>query len=251
MSKDLGREIVVMFNGICGLDWEKECRAMFCKIEIYADGIYVKTIGYNGIEYGQELEFKSFSQVTLEFKKEESKFLFFKKTSNYLHISVDYTPNGGEIINIPSIIVTAEDMNRIKNMYNYYKQKSLALTIQNNQIIENIDIMNGIEFEEFVGDLFSRMGYKVEFTKTTGDQGVDLLLYKNNKSIAVQTKCYSSTVGNSAVQQVVSGKHFYKCSEGMVVTNNHFTNSAIQLANSTGTILWDKEKLYEMIQLLY
>lgn len=252
MGDNLGREFVVMFQGICGDDWDKTCISRPCTVNIYADGIDIKDIkGIDGCEYGQEFEFKSFSQVTVECKKKETKFLFFRVKKNILSMSVDYTPVGGAIEYISSIIVNDYDAKRIMDRYNFCKQNATALTIENNEVIESIKSMNGIKFEKFLGELFNRMGYRIKFTKTTGDQGVDLLAYKNNECIAIQAKCYNSKVGNSAVQEVIAGRHFYNCSKSVVVTNNYFTNSAIELANSTGTILWDRDKLNEMIKLLY
>lgn len=135
------------------------------------------------------------------------------------------------------------------------KMKNFEKTIENEKsfkpTIDHTDIMSGQEFEEFLLYLFSNLGYNVETTKTTGDQGVDLLLYKNNQSIAVQAKCYSSSIGNSAIQQVVAGQQYYKADKTMVVTNNYFTSSAKELASTTGTMLWDRDKLKEMIELVF
>ena len=114
-----------------------------------------------------------------------------------------------------------------------------------------IDRFTGEQFEKFLKDLFSRLGYAVEITKATADQGVDLLLLKNVETTAVQAKCYSSSVGNSAVQEVVAGKSFYNADKTMVVTNNYFTSSAKELAASNNVILWDRDKLDEMIKLVY
>jgi HJR/Mrr/RecB family endonuclease len=117
--------------------------------------------------------------------------------------------------------------------------------------IEDVDRMTGLEFEHFLSDLFDKLSYRVEVTKTTGDQGIDLLASKNNEVIAIQAKCYSNTVGNEAVQQAIAGKNYYEASKCAVITNNYFTKSAKDLASKTRTILWDREKLKEMINLLY
>jgi hypothetical protein len=117
--------------------------------------------------------------------------------------------------------------------------------------IDSIDNMTGVEFEVFLMDLFSKIGYRVEQTKSTGDQGVDILAYKKDECIAVQAKCYASTVGNSAIQEVVAGIRFYNADKGYVVTNNYFTAAAKELANINGITLWDRDKLSDLINLLY
>lgn len=135
------------------------------------------------------------------------------------------------------------------------KMNSFENKIENNNefypTIEYVDLMDGQEFEIFLADLFQRLGYRIEITKKTGDQGVDLIIYKNNQSVAVQAKKYSTTVGNFAIQQVVAGQQYYDTDKTIVVTNNYFTKSCIELAQSTNTILWDRDKLDEMIRLTY
>lgn len=91
--------------------------------------------------------------------------------------------------------------------------------------------------------LFTKMGYSTELTKQTGDQGIDVLASKNSNRIGIQAKCYSNTVGNSAIQEVTAGKKFYSCDKVIVVTNNYFTSSAEQLAQANEVILWDRNML--------
>ncbi|MDG5789610.1 restriction endonuclease [Evansella sp. AB-P1] len=65
--------------------------------------------------------------------------------------------------------------------------------------------------------------------------------------IGIQVKCYSSKVGNKAIQEVIAGMKYYKLDKGIVVTNNYFTESAITLAQSSDIILWDRNILKEKI----
>ena len=113
--------------------------------------------------------------------------------------------------------------------------------------IDDVDLMSGQEFENFVAKLFSRMGYETEVTKATGDQGVDIIVSKNGNKIGIQAKCYSGSVGNSAIQEVVAGKNYYRLDKGIVVTNNFFTESAQQLAQANSVVLWDRNILKEKI----
>lgn len=117
--------------------------------------------------------------------------------------------------------------------------------------IEDIDLMNGLEFENFVSVIFKKMGYDTELTKQSGDQGIDVIATKGVTKIGIQAKCYSNTVGNSAIQEATAGKQFYNCSKIMVVTNNFFTSSAQQLALSNGVILWDRNMLKTKLSELY
>lgn len=117
-----------------------------------------------------------------------------------------------------------------------------------NLTIDDVDLMNGAEFETFIGDLFIKMGYSVNITSGSGDQGIDIIATKNGIRIGVQTKCYSNSVSNKAVQEVTAGVKHYNLQKAIVITNNYFTKSAIQLAISNDVVLWDRLILIEKIR---
>jgi restriction system protein len=115
--------------------------------------------------------------------------------------------------------------------------------------LAEIDEMNGYKFEEFMKHVYEQLGYSVYHTPLSGDQGADLILTsKKRTKIAVQVKRYSGKVSNSAVQEVVAAKGFYKCTEGIVVTNSYFTDSAKQLAEANFIDLVDRSELEKLIK---
>lgn len=140
----------------------------------------------------------------------------------------------------------------IMNEVNSQDIKNKLKTKQKRRIskytIDDVDLMTGAEFEEFVGLLFKKMGYSSQVTKQSGDQGLDVIATKNGIKIGVQAKCYSNTVGNSAVQEAVAGKSFYNCDKVIVITNNYFTPAAEELAQSNNVILWNRDMLKEKIK---
>ncbi|MBD7968428.1 restriction endonuclease [Paenibacillus sp. Sa2BVA9] len=111
--------------------------------------------------------------------------------------------------------------------------------------------MTGYEFEQFVSDLFKKMGYTTQLTKASGDQGIDVIAARQGRKIGIQAKCYSNLVTNKAIQEVSAGIVHYKLDKGIVVTNSHFTNSARELALSNRIILWDRNMLKEKIKEFY
>ena len=119
-------------------------------------------------------------------------------------------------------------------------------TIEHLTIID-IDLMSGIQFEEFLCQYFNKQGYDCSTTKATGDQGIDLIAKKGELTIAIQAKCYSGTVGNHAVMEAVAGMKYYNANRCMVITNSTFSKSAIELAKANGVILWDRQVLIEKI----
>ena len=111
-----------------------------------------------------------------------------------------------------------------------------------------IDRMKGDEFEDFIKEIYELLGYKVVKTKKSGDQGIDLIVKKLFKKTGIQLKRYSSSVGNSAVQEAVAGKKYYKLDRVCVLTNQTFTKSAVALAKANGVILIDRDGLKNLIK---
>lgn len=115
--------------------------------------------------------------------------------------------------------------------------------------LARIDAMDGHAFEHFTADLLRKLGYqKVQVTRGSGDQGVDVLAEKEGVKYAFQCKCYSSDLGNKPVQEVHAGKYIYQCHVGVVITNRYFTQGAKDAAKATGILLWDRDKLRSLIE---
>ncbi len=114
--------------------------------------------------------------------------------------------------------------------------------------VTNVDRMEGHEFEYFCAELLEKCGFEdVTVTRGSGDQGVDILAFKEDIKYAIQCKNYSAPLGNKSIQEVFAGKTFYHCHVGVVMTNSTFTKGAIELAESVGVILWDKHRLDKMM----
>lgn len=111
-----------------------------------------------------------------------------------------------------------------------------------------IEKMSGAEFEEYLIKILQSNQIRIERTKTSGDQGVDIIVYFNNNKTAIQCKRYSGSIGNNAVQEVFAGSKFYDAQKCMVVTNSIFTKSAIDLAKKCGVHLIDKFKLVDFLK---
>ncbi len=112
-----------------------------------------------------------------------------------------------------------------------------------------IDAMPGHEFEHFCADLLRKNGFrKVSVTPGSGDQGVDVIAVKGTSRYAIQCKRYASPLGNKPVQEVYTGKAFYGCRYGVVMTNSTFTPHAKDLAKKTGVLLWDRKVIAELMR---
>jgi restriction system protein len=140
-----------------------------------------------------------------------------------------------------------------------------------NLSLEEIDKMgttSGKWFEEYIAEVYRTMGHKAHTTtemrqlgtlpksimkqRGCGDQGVDVVVDSNertgNRRIIVQCKHYSQNVGNSAVQEIVGAMKMYKGDKAVVITNQYFTESAINLAKENDVTLIDRSNLPQLIK---
>ncbi|MEA2033802.1 MAG: restriction endonuclease [Euryarchaeota archaeon] len=126
------------------------------------------------------------------------------------------------------------------------------LTISTKKVLqvtlEELNKMNGYEFERFLRVLYEKNGYKVMQTKLSKDQGADLVIVKDGERIVVQAKRYSNKVSNKAIQEVVAAIKHYGADRGIVVTTNEFTQSAMELAESNDIELVDRNKLKKLME---
>lgn len=114
--------------------------------------------------------------------------------------------------------------------------------------IKSVDDMDGVHFEMFCRDILLKNGFtNVETTQSSGDHGIDILAEKDDISYAIQCKCYSSNIGNAAVQQAHTGKSIYQKDIAVVLTNQYFTEQAKSEAAVLGVKLWDRDKLTSLI----
>ena len=86
-------------------------------------------------------------------------------------------------------------------------------------------------------------GYGVEFTRATGDFGVDLIATRDGVRTAVQCKRQARAVNGSAIQQVVGGAPVHGCTKTMVVCNHRYTRAAELLAAVHDCLLVDRGRL--------
>jgi restriction system protein len=109
--------------------------------------------------------------------------------------------------------------------------------------INEIDVMDGVDFERRLTHLFSDLGYRVERTRARGDYGADLVLDRDGVRTVVQAKRWTKNVGVKAIQEAVAAKPMYRCDCAMVVTNRYFTDQAKRLAEANRVTLWNRDDL--------
>lgn len=112
-------------------------------------------------------------------------------------------------------------------------------------------LLDPYEFEKHCASILRNAGFIAKATKGSGDQGVDVVAEKNGIKVVIQCKLYySQPVSNTAVQEVNTGKSYYKADYAVVVSNNTYTVSAKQLAESCGVLLLHVNDLANLEKLL-
>ena len=114
---------------------------------------------------------------------------------------------------------------------------------------DELDEMEGLDFEYYCAELLRNRGFiEGEVTKSSGDYGIDILAEKEGVTYAIQCKRYNGPVGVKAVQEAYAGRDFYDRMVGCVLTNQYFTQPAVDAAQKLKILLWDRDYLEEMIE---
>ena len=143
----------------------------------------------------------------------------------------------GEII-LPKKIKDKRRSNNVK----YYKKYSE---------LDNLKKMNHKDFEYFVADLFSNLGYKTKIVGGYSDGGIDVIAKKDGIDHYIQCKRYeNSIVGVSKVRDFF-GAIISKRTEGkgFFVTTNDFTLEAEKFAEDKPIELINGHKLVKYIEM--
>jgi restriction system protein len=104
-------------------------------------------------------------------------------------------------------------------------------------------------FEEFVAELFEAMGYDVELSGGTGDEGADLRVMKKGLIGVVQCKYHKKgVVGSPELQKFLGTVHHTKSHKGFFVTTRTFSLAAEKFIAEHPIELIDGPRLVELVQ---
>lgn len=112
-----------------------------------------------------------------------------------------------------------------------------------------LDEMEGLDFEYYCAELLKYHGFvDVEVTRGSGDYGIDILAEKDGVTYAIQCKRYNAPVGVKAIQEAYAGRDYYDRMVGCVLTNQYFTQPAVEAAKKLKILLWDRGYLESMME---
>jgi restriction system protein len=118
--------------------------------------------------------------------------------------------------------------------------------------LEEIDQLTGAEFEQWVTTVLESAGMPSENIRHSGDFGVDVVTTVGTTRVGIQAKRYSSSVGNSSVQQALAGSGYHGCELAAVVTQSRFTSAAREQASRARVpvLLIDRENIHDLAGLV-
>ena len=110
----------------------------------------------------------------------------------------------------------ASDLIRIEKQVELERfENSLTGQADGNRItINDIDRIDGYEFERVLKELFKKMGYQVIHTPLSNDQGADLIVEKFGVKTVIQAKNWQDNVTNKGVQEVYAAIKYYDAQKG-------------------------------------
>ena len=129
------------------------------------------------------------------------------------------------------------------DIYDECLDKMIDAIYEDRSSDNNLDTDDPYEYESLVANKLCELGWKAYATSGSGDQGADVIAERHGRRYVIQCKLYSKPVGNKAVQEVTSARCYYEAFGAVVVTNNDYTKSARQLAESQNTFLLHDSEL--------
>ena len=131
------------------------------------------------------------------------------------------------------------------------------------RFVEDSDILSGLEtrpnlmdlnpweFEGFINNLFSVIGFESKLTRSTKDGGVDVIAFDPRPilggKVVIQAKRYKNVVGVSAVRDLYGTMINEGANKGILVTTSHYGKDAYDFANGKPIELFDGGSLLYLL----
>ena len=132
------------------------------------------------------------------------------------------------------------------------------------RVIEAIDVISTLdqrpnlldltprEFESFIQNLFTKMGYETDQFRSSGDGGIDCMAYKRDPvapmKIAVQAKLYTKTVQPTHVRDLYGTMQHEGATLGIMITTSGYGPGSQEFANGKPLHLIDGTGLLSICQ---
>lgn len=122
------------------------------------------------------------------------------------------------------------------------------------QWLSDIEVLKNLssnDFEKYIADLYSKMGYKTSTIGSSYDGGIDVVAERNGLKHYIQCKKYSGTVGVEKIREFYGVlAHNFAKGKGIFITTGVFSTEAEYFANDKPIELIDGQGLVKLIRQL-
>jgi len=144
-----------------------------------------------------------------------------------------------------------------KTNYNY---NGVSVTIRNkddlveswfesHKSVNKLYQLHPTDFEIFIAELYKRLGYKTERTKTSGDEGIDVFAEKDGKKYVIQVKRSSSPVGSPVIQKLYGSMAHVLADYGICVSLAGYSTQAHKFAENKKIELLDGDDIVSLMRM--
>ena len=106
--------------------------------------------------------------------------------------------------------------------------------------------LSGVQFEKELADLYRQRNYKVELTPISGDDGIDLILKKGDKTVIVQCKRFKNPAGPATVRELYGAFAASDATEAVLACTGGFTTGVYDFAEGKPIRLIGMPELIQM-----
>jgi len=158
---------------------------------------------------------------------------------------------------IDQVSMDLEDLLSAEELFGLFDLKLPAKRVDRGHLTKTptYSNMTGREFEEFVDELFRKLGYETELTQAARDGGVDVIARRDDvvgvtTTLYIQCKNHATPIGVEVVRAIAgvvpiddAGAH------AMVICPAGFSADAISFAKKRNVELCDSDRLAEWVKL--
>lgn len=116
----------------------------------------------------------------------------------------------------------------------------------------DINVLSGIEFENLIYRVFTKLGFRVQTTKASGDGGIDLVAHYDGLvfkgKYLIQCKRWKGTVGEPELRDLYGTTVSENALKGILVTSSSFTKQAEEFSRGKNLELIDGSALNVLLE---
>lgn len=145
------------------------------------------------------------------------------------------------VLILVAVVIAISQRRRFGDIYHWHG---------NRDMLNKLRSLHPDEFESFISDLFSKLGFQTETVGGRNDGGIDVVAIKDGRKHFIQCKRYSTKqIGVGAVRDFYGAiADNLSNAKGYFITTNKFTLEAEQFAEDKPIELIDGYQLMEYIR---